>query len=182
MRNPTVLLNHKEATREKLIAYAKSIPYVRIGIKIAAMLLTVEGQRPGWVSEVLGISRESLNRWIHAVNEGGLKALAWKSRPGRPGKLTEGVQKKLEKDLEKSPIDIGINQVRWDGPALVLYLQRKFDISLKVRQAQYWMHHLGFRLKRASHSYIQAKRSAGKKFLSQLKKTPDAESSRNGGI
>ena len=174
MRNPTILLNHKEATRENLIAYAKNVPYARMGIKIAAMLLTVEGQRPGWVSEVLGVSRESLNQWIHAVNKGGLNALEWKPRPGRPTRMTEQIRKKLEKDLEKSPREVGLHQVQWDGPALVVYLKRRFQVSVKVRQAQNWMHRLGFRLKRAGYSYIQAKKGAEKRFLTNLKKTPDA--------
>lgn len=177
MRNLTVLLNHKEATRENLITYAKSIPYVRIGIKVAAMLLTVEGQRPGWVSEVLGISRESLNQWIHAVNKGGLKALEWKPRPGRPSRLTNQLSKRLEKDLEKSPMEVGLHRARWDGPTLVVYLKRRFHISMTVRQAQKWMHWLGFRLKRAGYSYIQAKKGAGKRFLSGLKKTSDTGAS-----
>lgn len=169
-----MLLSHKEATRENLIAYARNIPYARMGIKIAAMLLTVEGQRPGWISEILGVSRESLNQWIHAVNKGGLKALEWKPRPGRPALLTGQIRKKLEKDLEKSPMEAGINRAQWDGPTLVVYLKRRFQVSLKVRQAQNWMHSLGFRLKRAGYSYVQAKKGAGKRFLTHLKKTFDA--------
>ena len=173
MRNPTVLLSHKEATRENLIAYARNIPYARMGIKIAAMLLTVEGQRPGWVSEVLGVSRESINQWIHAVNKGGLNALEWKPRSGRPARISAHIRERLEKDLEKSPMEVGLNRVQWDGPTLAVYLKKHFQVSLKVRQAQRWMHQLGFRLKRAGYSYIQAKKGTGKRFLNQLKKTPD---------
>ena len=174
MRNPEIVLTHKEATREALITYAKNVPYARIGIKIAAMLLTVEGQRPGWVSEVLGTSRESLNNWIHAVNKNGLKGLEWKPRTGRPGKMIGKIQTILEKNLEKTPMEVGLNRIRWDGPTLVTYLKRRFGITLKVRQAQYWMHRLGFRLKRAGYSYIQAKSRQSKRFLSDLKKTSNA--------
>ena len=39
--------------------------------------------------------------------------------------------------------------VRWDGPTLATHLKRQFGIQLKVRQAQQWMHQLGYRLKRA---------------------------------
>jgi transposase len=145
-----------------------------MGLKIAALLLMAEGQRPGWISEVLGISRESLNRWVHAVNERGLKALEWQPRPGRPCKLTGKIQEKLEQDLEKSPMEVGLHRARWDGPTVVVYLKRKYDIPLKVRQAQYWMHRLGFRLKRAGYSYIQAKKGAGTRFLNHIKKTPNA--------
>lgn len=107
--------------------------------------MTVERQRLGWVSEVLGISRESLNNWIHAVNKNGLKELEWKPQSGRPGKMTGKIQAILEKNLEKTPIEVGLNRIRWNGPTLVTYLKRQFGITLKVRQAQYWMHRLGFR-------------------------------------
>jgi transposase-like protein len=40
-----------------------------MGIKIAALLLVLEGQRPGWIADVLGITRQSLNLWIHRVND-----------------------------------------------------------------------------------------------------------------
>ena len=174
MRNREIVLTHKEATREGLIAYAKNVPYARIGIKIAAMLLTVEGQRPGWVAEVLGTSRESLNNWIHAVNKDGLNGLEWKPRSGRPCKMTGKIQTILEKSLEKTPMEVGLSRIQWDGPTLVTYLKRRFGIILKVRQAQYWMHHLGFRMKRAGYSYIQAKSNDGKRFLARLKKTSNS--------
>ena len=44
-------------------------------MKIAALLLILEGQRPGWISEVLGLTRMSLTRWIHGLNADGLLAL-----------------------------------------------------------------------------------------------------------
>jgi hypothetical protein len=68
MRNPTLALTHHEAKKDQLLAFARTIPGAWIGIKIAALLLLIEGQRPGWISEVLGLTRMSLSRWIHAVN------------------------------------------------------------------------------------------------------------------
>ena len=60
----------------------------------------------------------------------------------------------------------------WDGPTLVTYLKRRFGINLKVRQAQYWMHQLGYRLKRAGYSYLQARVEEARQFRRALKKTP----------
>lgn len=171
MKNPTLLLRHPEAEKEKLFALAKKIPGALIGIKIAALLLLLEGQRPGWISEVLGPTRMSLNRWIHGVNEEGLKSLIPQPKPGRPARLTQDVRRDLEKHLEDSPQEFGLNRVQWDGPALVVHLKRHFGIKLKVRQAQQWMHQLGYRLKRAGYSYIQAKSEDARRFEKTLKKT-----------
>ena len=60
--------------------------------------------------------------------------------------------------------------MQWDGPTLVVHLKRRFGISLEVRQAQIWMHQLGYRMKRASHAYLQARSEDAHRFQRALKK------------
>lgn len=164
------------------MALAGTIPGAWIGIKIAALLLVLEGQRPGWISEVVGVTRMSLSRWIHGVNQAGLDALKPKAKPGRPARIDSRVRKKLEQHLEKSPQDFGLNRVQWDGPTLVAHLKREFGINLKVRPAQKWMHQLGYRLKRAGYTYLQAKAEDAERFRRKLKKTSTAGTNRDGGL
>lgn len=171
MRNPTLSLTHPEARRERLLAFARKIPGAYIGIKIAALLLILEGQRPGWIIEVLGLTRQSLNQWMHKVNKEGVDALKTKPRSGRPSQLNRKTISELELQLEKSPEDFGIHRVRWDGPTLAIHLRRNFGIKIKVRQAQYWLHHLGYSLKRAGYSYLQARKEEADRFRKALKKT-----------
>ena len=172
MRTPTVALQHPEATRERLVALAKEIPGAWIGMKIAALLLALEGQRPGWIVEVLGLTRMSLNRWMHGVNTAGVRFVIPKPRPGRPPRLTPEVRKTLLHHLEQSPQAFGLPRVQWDGPTLAIHLKRTLGIGLKVRQAQMWMHQLGYRLTRASYTYLQARSSDTRRFQRVLKKTP----------
>jgi len=169
------MVRHPEASRERLLAYAREIPGAYVGMKIAALLLTLEGQRRGWITDVLGLTRQSLNTWMHKVNQEGLKALQARPRSGRPGRLTPKVQEQLKQHLEKTPLDFGLHRPGWDGPTLVVHLKRTFGITLKVRRAQYLMHHLGYRLKRAGYSYVQARGRDAKKFQAALKKTPKPE-------
>ena len=164
-------IHHPEVSRESLVAFAKDIPGARMGLKIAALLLIVEGQRPGWTARVLGLTRMTLNRWIRAVNAGGLKALESKPRPGRPSRLTPQMAEEVERHLEQSPQDFGLNRSSWDGPTLVEHLKRRYGLKLKVRQAQIWMHQLGYRLKRAGYAYLQARAEEAKQFRRELKKT-----------
>lgn len=175
-------ITHPKVTKEKLVAFAKSIPGAWVGLRIAAILLILEGQRPGWTADVLGLSRMSLNRWIRAANAHGVEALKNKQRPGRPSRLTPKIAQQVEKHLEQSPQAFGLNRSRWDGPTLVEHLKREFGIKLKVRQAQNWMHQLGYRLKRASYVYLQAKAEEAKRFQRKLKKTQKSGSSRDSGL
>jgi len=171
MRNPTLTLTHREAQKDQLLAFVRTIPGAWVGMKIAALLLVIEGQRPGWISEVLGLTRMSLSRWIHSVNRDGLAALQPQSRSGRPTRLTSGMQKALASHLEKSPVEFGLNRAHWDGPTVVVHLKRRFGLTLTVRQAQRWMHQLGYRLKRAGYAYLQAHSEEAKRFQRALKKT-----------
>ena len=171
MKNSTLSLTHKEAKKEQLLILAEKIPGAWIGLKIAALLLVLEGQRPGWITEVLGLTRMSLTRWIHGVNKDGLEFLKPKPRLGRPARVEQDIQKALEVHLEKSPREFGLNRTQWDGPTVAVHLKRHFGVNLKVRQAQRWMHQVGYRLKRASYSYHQAQSKQAKKFQKDLKKT-----------
>jgi transposase len=172
MRNPELALTHPSLSKSELVVLARQIPGAWEGLKIAALLLVLEGQRPGWIADVLGLTRMSLNGWIHRANAGGAAALPSRPGPGRTPKLTPRLRKALEADLGRSPQDFGLSRTQWDGPTLAVHLRRRFGISLKVRQAQYWMHRLGYRLKRASYSYRQARSEDARRFHRRLKKPP----------
>lgn len=182
MRNPTLALTHPEATREGLLAFVQKTPGAAIGIKVAALLLILEGQRPKWIIDILGLTRQSLNNWMHNVNERGVTALKALPRPGRPTQLTDKIQKALENDLERSPLEFGLNRVRWDGPTLVVHIKRQFGVKLKVRQAQMWMHQLGYRLKHSSYAYLQARSEDARRFAKTLKKTQKSGAEGDGGV
>ena len=133
MKNPTLTLTHTDATKEKLLATADKIPGAWIGLKIAALLLVIEGQRPSWIIDVLGLTRMSLNRWMHGVNEEGLESLKPKPRPGRPTNLESKIQQELSEHLDKTPRDFGLNRAQWDGPTVVVHLKKHFGMNRSVR-------------------------------------------------
>jgi len=170
MRPPSLVLEDR-AAKQKLLALVEQVPGAWVGMKVAALLLVIEGQRPGWIVEVLCLTRMSLNRWIHTVNEQGVQSLVPRAKPGRPAALTAEVRRDLEAHLERSPQEFGLPREHWDGPTLVVHLKRHFGIALKVRQAQSWMHQLGYRMKRASHAYLQAHAADAQRFRRALKKT-----------
>jgi transposase len=168
-------LTNREMTRQTLLALAKQIPGAWIGIKITALLLVLEGQRPGWINALFGLDPTTLERWIHQVNKGGGQALIPKPRPGRPSGMSSDLQARLKRDLEESPHKFGLPRAAWDGPTVVVYLKERFGVKLKVRQAQNWMHRLGYSLKRASYVYVQARKKDARAFGQALKKTANPE-------
>lgn len=166
---------NKEGTRQALLSLAKQVPGAWLGIKIAALLLVLEGQRRGRIAALLGVGCTSLERWIHEVNQSGATSLVPKHHPGRPPSLNPNLQAQLKKDLEKSPDKFGLPRAAWDGTMLVIHLKERFGVKLKVRQARNWMHRLGYTVKRASYAYVQARKKDARAFRQALKKTANVE-------
>lgn len=167
-------LGDKETSRQALLALAKQVPGAWIGIRIAALLLVLEGQRPGRITALFGLNATTLERWVHRVNKGGSQALIPKRQPGRPPGLSPDLRVRLERELEESPQKFGLARAAWDGPTLVVHLKERFGVKLRVRQAQNWIHRLGYSLKRASYVYIQARKKDARTFRQALKKTANA--------
>ncbi len=138
--------------RRELLALAERVPGAWVGMKVAALLLLLEGQRPAWIAGALGLTRISLRRWVHSVNEHGVESLVPRPGPGRPAAITPKLQQELSGHLERSPQEFGLDGGQWNGPMLVVHLKRRFGISLKVRQAQNWMRQLNYRMKGAGHT------------------------------
>jgi len=166
-------ITNESVRREALLEMAEKIPGAWIGIRIAALLLLLEGWKSSQIARLFGLTRWSVVRWIQGVNDKGLLAVEAKKQPGRPCRLEERIQRALEKDLEKSPRALGLKRNRWDGVVVVEYLERIHGVRLKVRQAQRWIRRLGFSLRQPIYRYAQATTEGVEEFRKTVKKTPD---------
>ena len=166
-------ITNEAVTREALLELAEKIPGAWVGIRIAALLLLLEGWKSSAVASLFGLTRWSIVRWIQGVNERGIGALESKKQPGRPCRLDARIQQALENDLEKSPRALGLKRNRWDGVVVVEYLERVHGVRLKVRQAQRWIRRLGFSLRQPIYRYAQATTEGVEEFRKTVKKTPD---------
>ena len=171
-----------DVTREGLLALVEKFPGAWLGLRIAVMILLLDGYRPTFLAELFGLSRMTLTRWVHRLNREGLAGLQEKPRAGRPTQLTPRLRRQLSGHLKQSPERYGLPRVVWDGPTLVAHLRQHFGIHLKVRQAQNWLHRLGYGLKRATYAYLQAKAEDVEKFRRRVKKTPPAGEERGADL
>ncbi len=166
-------ITNEAVTREALLELAEKLPGAWVGIRIAALLLLLEGWKSSAVASLFGLTRWSVVRWIQGVNERGIVAIESKKQPGRPCRLDAQIQQALENDLEKSPRALGLKRNRWDGGVVVEYLERVHGVRLKVRQAQRWIRRLGFSLRQPIYRYAQATTEGVEEFRKTVKKTPD---------
>ena len=172
----------RAVTREQLLATAEQTPGAGLGLKIAILVLLQEGYRPTFLAQLFGVSRMTLTRWVHRLNQEGVAGVREQPRPGRPTQLTSRIRRQLLSDLEHSPERCGLPRAVWDGPTLVGHLRRRLGVQLHVRQAQNWLHRLGYRLTRAGYVYLQAKAGEAEKFRRRIKKTPPPGKKRHPGF
>lgn len=163
-------ITNPQLTRERLLQKAEEIHGAWIGIRIAGLLLILSGWRTTAVSELLGLNRQSVVKWVQKGNAEGVQSLEDKQRPGRPPRIDKETAQKLKKALTQSPQKHGLSRFRWDSIVVVEYLQKNLGVSLKPRHARNWLHKLGFVLRQPRHSYVQATQKGVRKFKQGVKK------------
>jgi len=163
-------ITNPQLTRKRLLQKAEEIPGAWIGIRIAGLLLILSGWRSTAVSELLGLSRQSVVTWIQKGNAEGLRSFVDKQRPGRPPRLDEQTAQKLKEALTQSPQKYGLSRFRWDSIVVVEFLRKNLGVSLKPRHARNWLYKLGFVLRQPRHCYIQATQKGVRKFKQGVKK------------
>lgn len=165
-------ITNKSVKRDALLKMAEKIPGAWIGLRIAAILLILEGWKSSQVARLFGVTRWSTVQWIQKVNSQGISGLEEGERSGRPSRINSKIQKELEQALQKSPKDYGLKRNHWDGIVVTEYLEQTQGVQIEVRQAQRWIRKLGFSLRQPVYQYVQATNEGVAKFRKILKKTP----------
>src|SRR5260370_11079034 len=106
-------VRHPEVTRERLLALAEEFPGAWLGIKIAVLVLLLDGYRPTFLARLFSISRMSLTRWVHRLNRQGVAGVVEKSRPGPPPQLPSVFRPQLLPRLQRSPDQHGLPRAAW---------------------------------------------------------------------
>ncbi len=105
------------------------------------------------------------------MNAQGVEGVKEVDRLGRPPWLGTDIQQAFEEALQKNPRSLGLKRNRWDGVVVAEYLERVYDVHVKVRQAQRWIRRLGFSLSQPIYRYVQDSEEGVKEFHLALKKT-----------
>jgi hypothetical protein len=80
-------IERSDVTREKLLALAEESPGAWLGPKIAVLVLLLDGYRPTFLTRLFGLSRMTLARRVHWVNQEGTGWVSEGPRRGRPTAL-----------------------------------------------------------------------------------------------
>ena len=104
--------------------------------RLHALLLCYRGFSCAEVSEMFGVTRRTVERWVRHFEVNGLDGLREECRPGRPSRISPEGWCSLLDDLSHSPRDFGFGVPRWTGSMVRRHLRLKYSVQLSIRQCQ----------------------------------------------
>lgn len=131
-------------------------PNARYDHRLHGVLLVAEGMSCREAAKALGDSPGTVVNWVQRFEQRGFGGLNDADRTGRPARLGPKELEKIAVALRRSPADYGLPAQLWDGPLLSAFLQKRFQVTLKVRQCQRLFRQLGFRLRKPRPEIAQA--------------------------
>jgi len=116
--------------------------------RLHGILLVSNGISCYQVAEWLGQNPVTIQRWVNRFEADGFAGLQEGERSGRPRRLNETQWEAVDRDLRRSPRELGYAQNLWDGKLLAHHLEEAYEVDVGVRQCQRMFRQLGFRLRK----------------------------------
>jgi transposase len=95
-----------------------------------AIRLSAQGRKAWEIAELLGMTRQSVMRFIDAFNREGIKGLSEKPRSGRPPKATDEYIRLLKEAVATPPAELGYPFSSWTTGRLREHLARECHVVL----------------------------------------------------
>lgn len=116
--------------------------------RLHGVLLVGQGMNCPEVSRLLGDSPRTVEYWVRRFEERGLAGLVEGERSGRPRRLSDKQLEEINSVLRQAPESVGIPRGLWDGKGLAAFVEKRYGVTLGVRQCQYVFKSFGFRLRK----------------------------------
>ncbi len=139
-----LLIKKPQQIKEKILEYLNSTDELKFSHKLHGILLLLENENNNCseVSKIYGNTPQTLTAWVHKLNEGeggDIEVLREKNKPGRNTRLSTKQIQYIKYAIQKTPKQFAINSPNWDGKTLSLFLEKKYNIRLKIRMCQRWL-------------------------------------------
>ncbi|MBF5046138.1 MULTISPECIES: helix-turn-helix domain-containing protein [Myxococcaceae] len=137
------------ALRERVRRMMRGTPDARLARRLVAVLQVLEGERPGRVATLMGVSRSTVHGWLRRLWRAQKpEALADRVRSGRPPLLQAAQRRRLQQLLARSPEDFGFFCTGWTVATLRAQLEAEGAPRVSDDTLREAVHRLGYRWKR----------------------------------
>jgi transposase len=162
------IINGTKKQIKKLIKYSKEAfrdGCYRVAIRLHAVALNMEGKHAPEIASLLKVHRSKVSIWLHNYEQEGYNGLLEGYRPGRPARLKESQLEELSGIIDSGPIAYGFNSGVWTAPMVVRVIEEEFSVAYSSSQVSRILHKLNFSVQRPKKSFIQADKSAQRKWV-----------------
>lgn len=104
--------------------------------RLDCVLLIAEGRSVQEVAHWFGVSKRSVQRWVHAAYLSGIDGLIQHCHDGRPPCLSPEQAHAIRRDLMAPPGACGYPDLRWTGKRLAWHLHRCYGLKISERSSQ----------------------------------------------
>jgi len=102
----------------------------RVSVRAHIVLLSSRGYSAPKIAEIHDVSGPMVYKWMDRFDEEGPSGLYDREREGRPKKITEEVEKEIERLLEGNPTEEDKNATRWTTDRIAEHLERELGVDV----------------------------------------------------
>jgi transposase len=143
--------------------------------RFLAAIAYKNGVTPTDLADWYGVSRRTIYRWLNRFEDRPLAvAVTDAHRSGRPRKLTEDKQNKLENYLHDSPTDAGYDAPVWTSVLVREFMREHFDVDYSIPSCRRLMKEAGLSYQELPRRAAEADPADRDDFHDEFKKVAEA--------
>lgn len=179
---PSQRTPEKVSELHALLAEAKQAGDLETWRRAKAVLAYIGGRRVIALSDEVGVTRGSINRWLQWYDVAGTDGLRPRVAPGAAPRLTQDQRDELIAVVEAGPQAVGFTSGVWTGPMIGEWIRRRFGVRYHNHHVPRLLHQLGFSVQRPRKRLARADAEAQARWLRERfpaikKKPPPVEAS-----
>ncbi len=137
-------------------------------IRLQCAILRKEGKTHDEISNVTKKSISTIEYILKRFEKRGIEAKDAIKQKGQPKKLSDSQLKKIEKIIEKKPIESGFPFVVWTTKLASYVIKKMFGIVYSLRQVRNLLKKLTFSLQKQRPEHIKANKEVQRQFKKNL--------------
>lgn len=130
-----------------------------------AVLGYLDGRRVVALSDQLGVTRGSINRWLQWHDKLGADGLRTRVPPGPAPRLSQDQLDVLVASIEAGPQSVGFTAGVWTGPMIGDWIHRRFGVRYHTHYVPALLRELGFSVQRPRKRLAKADADAQARWL-----------------
>ena len=107
------------------------------------VLFRVKGLQNAEIASMLGVSKRSVQRWLHAYREKGIAGLKLRPHPGRPPRISSEQKRLIAEGALTQPTAFGYLKNEWSISFLARHLSEQVGITISKSHLCTILHQLG---------------------------------------